>query len=287
MQSSASALQDFVAPLREDDFTALLQQRKLTLLRGSHAERYRQLLGWQALTGMIERGEHPRQLDRFRLTRESTIVPPERWISKGKIETQKLDAFLAEGFSMVITHLEPYVPPLAAVCAEIGSRLHESSYAGLIVTTGSSGAFKVHYDPEDLLILQVEGTKRWQFFGPAVPIPVRGMPKQAQPDPSPIFDEVLRPGDFLYVPGGNWHHCESGPGRSIHLGIFMTPPTAWHAVRALTSDLLADEMYRTPLTRLAREAELDAVEAELKERLIEKIRGLDLKDFVARWTKKA
>ena len=185
-----------------------------------------------------------------------------------------------------MTHLEHHVPPLAALCEDIKERLCESTYTGVIVTTGTDGAFRLHYDPEDLIILQIEGTKRWQIFGPAVSNPVRGMPKQARPENAPIFDEVLQPGDFLLVPAGNWHHCEGGPNRSIHLGVFFIPPSGWHAVKALSSQLLSEELFRTPLTRIKDPLELAALESDVKNRLIEKIGQLKLNEFVAGWTKK-
>ena len=285
-------LRSLVAPLTEAEFMFLLRERKLNLLRSMNGSRYTSLLGWDALQDMIERGQHPRGLDLFRLTKESVIVPPDRWLTKGKGDTDKVDItkveeYLAKGFSLVMTHLEQHVPPLAALCEDIKEQLCEATYTGVIVTTGTDGAFRLHYDPEDLIILQIDGTKRWQIFGPAVSNPLRGMPKQAPPENAPIFDEVLQPGDFLFVPAGNWHHCQGGPGRSIHLGIFFTPPTGWHAVKALSSKLLSEEIFRTPLTRMEDPSELAALEADVKNRLIEKIGQLKLSDFVAGWTKKA
>ena len=285
-------LGSLVAPLKEAELLLLLRERKLTLLRSTNGSRYTALVGWDAIEEMIESGQHPRGLDLFRLTKESVIVPPERWLTKGKGDIDKVDIakvqeYLAKGFSLVMTHLEHYVPPLAALCEDIKERLCESTYTGVIVTSGTDGAFRVHYDPEDLIILQIEGTKRWQIFGPPVSNPVRGMPKQSPPGNAPIFDEVLQPGDCLFVPAGNWHHCEGGPGRSIHLGVFFIPPSGWHAVKALTSQLLSEELFRTPLTRIEDPLELAALEADVKNRVIEKIGQMKLNDFVAGWTKKA
>jgi ribosomal protein L16 Arg81 hydroxylase len=131
----------------------------------------------------------------------------------------------------------------------------------------------------------VEGAKRWQIFGPPVLNPVRGMAKQAAPQGAPVFDEVLQPGDFLFVPAGHWHHCQTVSGKSIHLGIFFIPPTGWHAARALASRLIAEEFFRTPLTRLEGASGLAALEAEVKQRLIEKISAMQLREFPAEWNR--
>jgi len=287
MNKAAPTLADLVSPLTETEFLALLRRRDFAY-RPANGSCEAPLLSWQALRRMIEAGNHPKEPDDIRVTRESVIAPPERWMTDGKVDVRKLDGFLAKGFSIVMINIEPHVPALAAICDEIRSRLHERTFVGVVVTSGAAnGAFRVHYDPEDLLILQVEGTKRWQFFGPAVANPVRGMPKEEPPKPEPVFDEVLEPGDLLFVPAGKWHHCESGLSTSVHLGIFFQPPTGWHAVNALVRPLISEEMFRTPLTRLGDAAALAAMEAEVKNRLIEKIGALKLSEYVSGWNKPA
>jgi ribosomal protein L16 Arg81 hydroxylase len=292
MLKPPSTLEELVAPLSEAEFLSLLRARKLTLLRGSSPDHYTGLLDWEMLRGMLERGEHPRNLVHLRLSRDSVKVPLERWFSKSaadpgsKVDIAKVEAYLAQGFSLCITCIDEHAPHLAVLCDNIRARSFEQIKIGVIVTTGKEGAFKLHYDPEDLIILQVEGSKRWKIYGPAVSHPVIGMPTQAPPpEDSPIFDEVLRPGDFLFLPGGNWHRCENGPARSVHLGFFFLPPTGWHFVKALMSDLVAEELFRTPLTRLAGPAELAALEAAFKQHVIDSVKHIDLNEYFAEWIK--
>jgi ribosomal protein L16 Arg81 hydroxylase len=275
MLNTPSTLEELVAPLSEAEFLSLLRARKLALLRG-----------------MLERGEHPRNLVHLRLSRDSVKVPLDRWFSKNpgsqgsRVDIAKVEAYLAQGFSLCITCIDEHAPHLAALCNDIRARTFEQIKIGVIVTTGKEGAFKLHYDPEDLIILQVEGTKRWKVYGPAVPNPVIGMPPQTPPpEDVPIFDEVLKPGDFLFLPGGNWHRCENGPARSVHLGFFFLPPTGWHFVKALMSDLVAEETLRTPLTRLSGPAELAKLESDFKQHVIESVNRLDLAEYFAEWIK--
>ena len=290
MLKPPATLEELVAPLSGAEFLSLLSERKLRLLRGSNPDRYTGLLNWTLLRGMLDHGLHPRDLVHLRLSRDSATVPHDLWFSKtatgGKVDLAKVDAYLAEGFNLCVTCIDEHAPHLTALCNDIRARSFEQVKIGVIVTTGKIGAFKLHYDPEDLIILQVEGAKRWKIYGPAVSNPVIGMPLQEPPpEQTPIFDEVLQAGDFLFVPGGNWHRCENGPGRSLHLGFFFQPPTGWHFIKAVMSDLVADEVFRKPLTRLTSRAELAAMEADFKLRAIDAINRLDLHPYFADWIK--
>jgi hypothetical protein len=281
-----STLAELVAPLSEDEFMALLRDRRLTLLRGAGADSYASLLDWDALLKMIERGEHSTNLAEFQLVKDSMLVPPDRWL-KGRtsgagnvVDVPKFLAYLAGGFSLAATRINAFAPHLSLLCENIQSTVREQIKMGVIVTTGKGGAFTLHYDPEDLVILQVEGRKRWKVFGPPVENPVVGVKHTPVPaEDALLFDEILEPGDFLFLPAGNWHRCENEAARSLHLGIFFQPPNGMDVVKTLTSQLLLDEQFRLPLTRLHDAKRLSALEADIKSRFIDQIGKLDLQEF--------
>jgi hypothetical protein len=277
-----ASLAEVLAPLPVEEFLGLLRRRELTYRPGANSDRFAPVAGWAALRRMIE--AHPEIRPDIRVNNETEAIPASEWTTDDRADVAKLDPLLAGGFSIIIEHLEARLPPLAAICREIRTHTREGAIVGAIVTSApGTGALSIHYDPEDLIILQVEGTKRWHIFGPPVPNPLRGMPKQVPPTSAPIFDEVLAPGDLLYLPAGYWHHCESGLSTSVHVTLFFMPPALLHAVRELLRPLMDDELFRKPLTRLDGETTLEAAEAELKRRLTEKIGALNLEDFVTRW----
>lgn len=293
MKKPPSTLAELVSPLSEDAFKSLLQKRELTFLRGVGSDRYASLLNWKTLLGMIERGQHPPGLGDFRLIKDSQIPPPDRWLKKNPsgegnlVDVPKLVAFLNHGFSLSITGIDRYAPHLDALCRNIALALREQIKIGAIVTTGPGGAFKLHYDPEDLVILQVEGRKRWKIFGPPVINPLVGAPQPpAPPEDRVLFDEVLEPGDFLFLPAGNWHRCENTGPLSFHLGIFFQPPNGIDVVKAITERLFSDGRLRLPLTRLEDAADLSAVEADIKARALEGFSKLDLRAFFADFEKR-
>lgn len=285
MNTVPSTLAELVSPLSEDEFLQLLRARKLTLIRAAGAGRYSSLLSWPTLIEMIRRGDHPASVAEFRLLKDSMWVPPDNWLRRNKagdgteVDMDRILGYLARGFSLVVTKIDAHAPHLKVLSENIRSTVREQIKMGVIVTTGKGGAYKLHYDPEDLIILQVEGRKRWKIFGPPVINPIVGAPQIPPPEDELLFDDVLEAGDFLFLPAGHWHRCENQSDRSLHLGIFFQPPSGVDVISALTSKLLADDRLREPLTRLNDAEDLSTMESDIKARALEHINKLSLREF--------
>lgn len=268
-----------VHPLGEAEFLAILRERRLSLVRGDGSHRYEGLLDWQALNHLIEKSIYPAA--RLRVARESIPIPASFYIRDGRIDATALSRMMDQGVSLIFNDLDDYLPALRVLCRNIASRTAEQVSAGAIVTSGPGGAIERHYDSEDLVILQIAGTKRWYVYGPPVINPAKGMPSVRDPLGPLVLDEVLRPGDFLFLPAGYWHHCENGPGRSLHSGIFFDPPNGRHLITALAREWLSDEICRQPLTRHSSAQSLADHERALKTHLVARIQEWSLASFVA------
>jgi hypothetical protein len=261
-----ASLEDLVAPLTEAEFLELLRVRSIRFHRGSGENRYSDLLTWRSLRNMIETGAVPAEA--LRVTKEAAVIPPFFYLENGKVTGDRLDRLLSSGASLIIAALSPHVPALNALCASISDRTAETIVAGAIATRGDGGALACHFDEDDLFIVQLEGSKRWQIYGPPVQNPVAGMDASSELKGEPVFDEVLRPGDFLFLPAGYWHQCANERDLSLHLGIFFKPHTAYYAVKSLLAKLMTEEIFRRPLARLEDSIDRTALEAEIKSRLI-------------------
>ena len=267
------SLQEVVAPLEKAEFLSLLRARSLMFRRSSGQTPFKGLFDWTALREMIDRGAVPPSSLRVHVRAEP--VPEPFYVEDGKVSASKLTKLLSAGASVVAVPLQPHFPVLDELCADIMESTGETTKIGAIISTGADGALKLHYDEEDLILIQLEGSKRWQIFGPPVPNPVSDMPQPPRPEGSPpVFDEGLRPGDFLFLPAGHWHRCDNGPELSLHVGIFFSAPTGCDMTSDLLRQIAAEDMFRVPLTRLGDSTTRARFEAAIKDRLIEKIRQM-------------
>jgi hypothetical protein len=101
--------------------------------------------------------------------------------------------------------------------------------ANLYCTPANSRGFDLHFDTHEVFVLQLLGKKQWQIFEPttALPldfVPARGGGKTSQDIDeaevgSLVLEELLKPGDCLYLPRGFVHQAESRDEPSVHLTI--------------------------------------------------------------------
>src|SRR5215467_11351741 len=198
-----SDLKSLVDPLGEAEFLALLRERKLKFLRGCNSRRFEKLVSWRVLNHLLDGTTLP--LSALRVLRESVSIPTNFYLKQGRIDPAALSKLLEQGISLIFNQLDEHVPALRTLCKNLQRKTSEKVSAAAIMTSGRGGALKCHYDSEDLVILQIAGTKRWQVFDSPVVNPVLGLAKSPPEHLTPVFDHVLRPGDFLFLPAGYWH----------------------------------------------------------------------------------
>lgn len=271
-----STLADLVAPLTPAEFAGLLHTRAPHLVRGAGADgRYARLLDWPGLMKVLLDGTYPAR--KLRLTQRGAILASKIWREGDKPKSAVIEALMARGASIVAYGIDPSIPAMAAVARAIAVELGEHVLGSAIATTGDGGALDVHYDDGDLIVLQVEGSKRWLIYRDAADHPIPGMPAAGSDDHGAIlFDVVLDPGDLLFVPAGYRHRCENAAERSLHLGFFLYPLTAIRALDLVTRRLSTKSDLRQPL----RGSSLQ--EDEIKRRLITEIERMSLDDLLER-----
>lgn len=111
----------------------------------------------------------------------------------------------------------------------------------------------VHYDDHDLIVVQLEGTKRWYVATRPSELfntwrGVSGNP----PDLGAHQVLDLAPGDLMYLPRGTFHTVDSDT-ESVHLAIGFTPLTLREAVIAALDHL--SDLNRPLRTTLAGQME--------------------------------
>ena len=226
MGDGPRVLEDVIAPLGRDRFVSDYWT-KSHLHQSGEKGRFAALLPWDELNDILEwHRPSPQQL---RLYQDGRQIDPGRFIDQQSAEPRlnsgNLIAALSQGASLVMDNVQTIVPRVAKLAATLQAEFHAPTLVNLYAGWGRHKAFNLHWDAQEVFILQLSGRKHWQVYAPTHIHPLKDDLDQV-PEPSgpPLWTGVLEDGDMLYMPRGYWHLVTPLDEPSLHLNFALEPP---------------------------------------------------------------
>ncbi|MFI1799010.1 cupin domain-containing protein [Streptomyces sp. NPDC020379] len=261
-----------------EDFLAQALHRDYRHLPG--AVEVAGLLTWDALNQIL--ATHRLQPPRLRLTRDGETLSalatsaPEvtrRHVVWHRLHPAPLHAQLADGASMALDNADELHRPLGEVAEELERLFRTRWQANVYASWTATEGFGCHWDTHDVVVLQLDGAKRWRIYGPTRTYPLhRDTDAPQPPTGEPVADLVLHPGDLLYVPRGWWHSVSADQGtRSLHVTYGAQPHTPSDLLHWVCDRLVAHEEFRTDLPLLASPEEQAAFVAGVRKLVAEQL----------------
>ncbi|MER6307804.1 cupin domain-containing protein [Streptomyces sp. NPDC001657] len=244
-----------------------------------HVDDFSYVFTWDDLNEIIAR--HRLEPPRLRLFNDGTQVPQHAYshsvVSKRhtvwhRIEPNNLHHQLNDGASLVLDAVDALHPGVEDLAAALERHFRTDVQVNLYASWTSKEGFGVHWDDHDVVVLQLEGAKRWKIYGATRTDPLRvDIEAPEPPTGDPVAEIVLRSGDMLYLPRGWWHAVAATEGRSLHLTCGLKPTTGADLLSWLSDRLRVSDTVRANLPYFAspdeRAAYLEALRKELTEAL--------------------
>jgi lysine-specific demethylase/histidyl-hydroxylase NO66 len=157
-------------------------------------------------------------------------------------------AQFAGGATISLQGLHRYWPPLTELCQLLEAALTHPFQANAYLSPPAATGLRVHHDTHDVFVLQVEGSKHFDVYEPAIRLPVAGQHWTSdQPPGTPVMSIDLKPGDCLYMPRGWRHRAYTTDSHSLHLTIGLLGYTWLGLASALSAQLADEPAFREPL----------------------------------------
>jgi ribosomal protein L16 Arg81 hydroxylase len=226
MSNQPIGFDEVIAPLGREAFAADYWTKKFLHLTGPKG-RFTALLPWDELNDILE--WHCPPQPQLRLFQEGVMVDLRRYID-GPVGALHLNAggliaALGQGASMVLDTVHEVSPRVADLAEAMGTALGCNCIANLYAGWRAQRAFDVHWDAQEVIVLQLSGRKRWQVFAPTRLHPLTDdSEKAAKPEGPPVWDGIMHDGDMLYLPRGWWHVAFPLDEPSLHISFGIEPP---------------------------------------------------------------
>lgn len=249
-------------------------------ITAAERERGVTLLPWRVINQIV--GANILPPERLRLFRSGNALPPAMYRTaggKGALRPAATQDLLRQGSTVVLDGIDDLVPPIGRLTAAIERELSCAVWTNAYLSVGAGGASNAHYDPHDVLILQIYGRKRWQSFGTHTPYPLDASAKLPVKE-KVVWEGVLEPGDVLYLPRGEVHLATIEGDHSVHLTIALQPCRGVDFAAAIVTRAAEDSLFREDVPVAAGKAAIAGHEASLKKALHALIDRMELSDFL-------
>ncbi|MFD4904123.1 cupin domain-containing protein [Kitasatospora purpeofusca] len=252
-----------VERLGGDDFLARTLGRSFKVVRGDAAS-LAGLLSWDDLNAILT--HHRFEAPRFRLATAGEQLPTHLYSRPlvtrrstvwHQLQPSELHKQLADGATLVLDAVDELHPGIDGLATQLEGWLRTGVQVNLYASWTGIEGFGVHWDDHDVVVVQIDGAKRWRLYGPTRTAPMHRDVDVPEPPPEePVADLVLNAGDMLYLPRGWWHAVAASEGQhSLHVTCGLQSTTGADLITWLSEALRVHEAVRADIPRFGSGAE--------------------------------
>jgi len=136
------------------------------------------------------------------------------------IDKSRINLAIEQGASIVLEGLDILDERLHALCTEIDNQLPCTLInCEAFFSQKGNEAYPGHRDSDDVLVIQIDGQKRWLIHEPQQRR-YRGNSPLNEAQMGPLLEDlVMKPGDVLFLKAGVPHRCVTESSYSLHLSM--------------------------------------------------------------------
>lgn len=281
-----STLSNLIHPIEPETFFRDYWTREPFLISGAK-NKFADLFSWQALNDLLNANyklitppDIRMVLDTKRINKDAIIERDHPFVGRTRERTylspQKVQKLSERGATTIIASVHEMDRNLQQFSHNLDKEFGEESInINAYFSKKGVKAFKQHYDPYDIFILQVEGRKTWHLYGYTDEYPIIKLHKAVAADAPPFTKAIeVTKGDVLYIPRGFWHAAVAEKEDSLHLtmGIICRTHTDFFTW-LLNNELRHHAIFRKNLPLVYKEGEAKKFGKEEMESFLPELRA--------------
>jgi ribosomal protein L16 Arg81 hydroxylase len=285
------SLSDLLAPVPVEDFFASKWNCQSLLVRGS-PDKTRNLFSWDEVNRIIcqHRLAPPQiRLSQERKSSDELAFIKRRFSSTGNpiyhVDIPLLYSLLRDGASLVLDAVDEMSSAVTDLCENVGRDLSCQLSVNAYATWGTEPGFGLHWDDHDLFVVQIEGSKRWKLYKPTRKFPLS---KDTMQNPVPtendlVWDEIVHPGDVIYIPRGHWHNVLGVGIPTLHLTCGFSNPSGIDYLSWLVDKMREIEVVRRDIPRFAAKSDMSEYQHAIEFSLKQMAEKHDVREYIDYW----
>ena len=185
----------------------------------------------------------------------------------------KVENYLRKGASLVLNDLIYFSNEIEKLASDLQSITNGRCQANLYFSMQSHQAFAPHFDTHDVFALHCEGEKIWNIYENFEKDPINHpIYKQELNDktekPGKIIDQVLlKPGDLLYLPRGQFHDALASKNGAMHIAFGITYLKPIDIFQYYYDQLIINDFFRSDIRQINSTDDIKNIHTEMTSQL--------------------
>ena len=185
----------------------------------------------------------------------------------------KVENYLRKGASLVLNDLIYFSNEIEKLASDLQSITNGRCQANLYFSMQSHQAFAPHFDTHDVFALHCEGEKIWNIYENFEKDPINHpIYKQELNDktekPGKIIDQILlKPGDLLYLPRGQFHDALASKNGAMHIAFGITYLKPIDIFQYYYDQLIINDFFRSDIRQINSTDDIKNIHAEITSQL--------------------
>ena len=188
-------------------------------------------------------------------------------------DPMKVENYLRKGASLVLNDLIYFSNEIEKLASDLQSITNGRCQANLYFSMQSHQAFAPHFDTHDVFALHCEGEKIWNIYENFEKDPINHpIYKQELNDktekPGKIIDQVLlKPGDLLYLPRGQFHDALASKNGAMHIAFGITYLKPIDIFQYYYDQIIINDFFRSDIRQINSTDDIKNIHTEITSQL--------------------
>ena len=254
---------EIIHPVSVEEFFAAYHDRRPLHVRGG-AEKFARLMSWEILTGLLNMTA-VWSASTLQLVLDRNVIPPAQYCrtARGRDgrdvlqpDAGRVMALLRSGASLVANDIDTLTPALAGFAAALEDALDAKVQANLYCSWKERQGFDSHFDTHEVFAVHVSGEKVWRLYETRIDNPIAhprfksfGQEWHDRSKGTVAEEVVMRPGDLLYIPRGQYHDALATSDGTVHVAFGATHVIGMDVLDLLANLAVEDAAFRRNMPR--------------------------------------
>ena len=184
-------------------------------------------------------------------------------------DVSKVQNLVSRGASIILNDIQKHNRYLLNFVSELQKLTNGRCQGNLYFSMASHQAFGPHFDYHDVFAVHFEGEKIWNIYENIEKSPINHpsfklSDEERRKRAGKIIDQViLKPGDLLYIPRGQYHDALASKNGAMHIAFGLTYFKIIDLMNSLWPNLILNEFMRNDIKANPNDEEIKSLLGKL------------------------